>query len=122
MPSKKLLFVYGTLKRGCANHQFLTGQKFLGEARTVPGFRLYNLGGYPGLVALADDHDGVTGEVWSVDAPALVRLDALEGLGEGHYRRESIPLLAPFAEQGIEGYIYNLSIKGRRVIGNTWRE
>lgn len=122
MTSGKLLFVYGTLKRGCANHHFLAGQNFVGEARTAPGFRLYDLGGYPGLVARSDDHDGVAGEIWSVDPAALVRLDALEGLGEGHYRREPIPLAPPFADQGIEGYRYNFSVKGRREVGNTWRE
>jgi gamma-glutamylaminecyclotransferase len=122
MSSGKLLFVYGTLKRGCANHHFLDGQEFVGEARTAPGFRLYNLGGYPGLVARPDRPEGVEGEVWSVDAAALVRLDALEGLGQGHYRREVIPLAPPFADQGIEGYVYNLSVKGRREVGSTWRE
>ncbi len=122
MISKKMLFVYGTLKRSCANHHFLDGQEFVGEARTAPGFRLYDLGGYPGMVARPDDLDGVAGEVWSVDAAALVRLDALEGLGEGHYRRGIIPLAPPFADQGIEGYLYNLSVKGRREIGSTWRE
>ena len=34
---KTLLFVYGTLKRGCRNHANLVGQRFVGEARTVPG-------------------------------------------------------------------------------------
>jgi gamma-glutamylaminecyclotransferase len=121
MTAETLLFVYGTLKRGGANHHFLDGQRFVGEARTAPGFRLYDLGGYPGLVARPDDHDGVVGEIWSVDPAALVRLDALEGLGEGHYRRELIPLAPPFTDQGIEGYLYNLSVKGRREVGGTWR-
>jgi gamma-glutamylcyclotransferase (GGCT)/AIG2-like uncharacterized protein YtfP len=121
-PPRKLLFVYGTLKRGCANHHFLEGQEFIGEARTAPGFRLYALGGFPGMVANKADRDGVTGEIWAVDAEALVRLDALEGLAEGMYRRDPIPLLAPYADQGIEGYIYNRSVKHRRDLGGTWRE
>jgi len=83
----RLIFVYGTLKRGCRNHHFLAGQKFVGEARTAPGFRLYDLGGHPGMVAQSDDTEGVTGEIWEVDASALGRLDALEGLAEGMYRR-----------------------------------
>lgn len=119
---EKLLFVYGTLKRGCANHHFLTDQAFVGETRTAPGFRLYDLGGYPGLVAQPDDRDGVAGEVWSVGASALVRLDALEGLDEGLYRRELIPLVPPFADRGIEAYLYNLGVAGRRMLGSEWRE
>ena len=119
---KKLLFVYGTLKRGCSNHHFLTGQEFVGEARTAPGFRLYDLRGHPGLIAHANDRDGVIGEIWAVDDEALVRLDGLEGLAEGIYRREIIPLLPPFADRGIEGYLYNRSVVGRKDLGGMWEE
>jgi gamma-glutamylaminecyclotransferase len=122
MSTEKLVFVYGTLKRGCANHHFLSDQKFVGDARTAPGFRLYNLGGYPGMVAQSDDQDGVSGEVWSVDTAALVRLDGLEGLAGGVYRREVVPLLPPFADRGIEGYVYARSIAGRRDVGGVWKE
>ena len=122
MSPEKLVFVYGTLKRACANHHFLSGQKFIGEARTAPGFRLYALGGFPGMVAKPDDREGVAGEVWSVDADALVRLDALEGLAEGMYRREPVPLLPPFADRVIEGYVYARSIEGRREVGSEWKE
>lgn len=115
-----LVFVYGTLKRGGENHHFLTGQRFLGEARTVPGFRLYHLSGYPGMVPLATDRDGVTGEVWSVDAPCLAELDRLEGTDEGLYRREPIALLPPFANHQVEVYIYARSVAGRKDMGSTW--
>ena len=45
----------------------LAGQEFVGEARTVPGFRLFDLGGFPGLVPVKADRDGVAGEIWAVD-------------------------------------------------------
>lgn len=118
----RLIFVYGTLKRDCSNHHFLAGQTFVGLARTVPGFRLYSLGGFPGMVTKEDDRDGVTGEVWAVDADALVRLDALEGLDEGMYRREPVKLLAPFDVREVEGYVYARSVAGREDLGATWRE
>lgn len=89
-----LLFVYGTLKRGGANHGWMAGQRFLGEARSAPGFTLYSLGEYPGLVAEADDREGVIGELWLVDAPALARLDAFEGVPEGLYAREPARLVS----------------------------
>ena len=120
MSAENLIFVYGTLKRGCANHRYLAGQKFIGDARTAPGFRLYELGSYPGMIAQPDDHDGVTGEVWSVDAAALVRLDTLEGLAEGLYRREAIPLLPPFADRVIESYLYARSIAGSKDLEGVW--
>lgn len=115
-----LIFVYGTLKRGCSNHAFLAGQAFLGEARTVPGFRLFDLDGFPGMVPRADDRDGVSGEIWSVDPECLARLDILEGTAEGLYRRKPVPLLAPFAERSVESYLYLRGVDGRREVGSVW--
>jgi gamma-glutamylcyclotransferase (GGCT)/AIG2-like uncharacterized protein YtfP len=71
MSTEKLIFVYGTLKRACSNHHYLGDQEFVGAARTAPGFCLYALDGFPGMVAKPDDRDGVVGEIWSVDAAAF---------------------------------------------------
>jgi gamma-glutamylaminecyclotransferase len=119
-PTEKLIFVYGTLKRGGSNHRFLAKQTFVGEATTIPGFTLFELAGYPGLVAKPDARGGVVGEVWSVDRAALARLDALEGLAEGLYRREPIPLIAPFADRVVEGYVYARDVEGSRELGPKW--
>jgi gamma-glutamylcyclotransferase (GGCT)/AIG2-like uncharacterized protein YtfP len=116
------IFVYGSLKRGGNNHAFLHGQSFLGTARTAPGFRLFDLGDYPGMVAWPGDNTGVEGEVWAVDAACLLRLDELEGTAEGLYRRAAVPLLAPFAEQVVETYFYLHPIEGRRDAGSVWIE
>lgn len=117
-----LLFVYGTLKRGCSNHHHLAGQTFVGVARSAPGFRLVDLGGYPGLVTSAADRGGVVGEVWSVDPAALQRLDAFEGVHQGLYRREPLPLQTPFAEQRIDAYVPVLETRGIGEIGSEWTE
>lgn len=116
-----LLFVYGTLKRGGSNHHYLTGQKFLGAASTTPGFRLYDLGGFPGLVEVAEDKIGVIGEIYDVDAKALEQLDILEGLAEGMYRRVPANLKPPFADRGIETYLYARSIANRPEVGAIWQ-
>jgi gamma-glutamylaminecyclotransferase len=121
MPNTSL-FVYGTLKRGCSNHRFLAAQRFVGVARTVPGYRLYDLGGYPGITAQSNDHDGVIGEVWEVDAEALRTLDQFEGVHEGLYRREPIPLRPPFADQAIDAYVSILPVTGRPEVGSEWVE
>lgn len=115
------LFVYGTLKRGCKNHHLIAGQTFVGEARSAPGYRLYDLGDYPGMVVDADDTEGVTGEIWSVTPDALKRLDAFEGVGQGLYRREPVALIAPFAQTAAHTYLYNRD-PGARRIGPTWQE
>lgn len=116
------LFVYGTLKRGCSNHHHLAGQAFLGLARTRPGFRLFDLGGYPGILAHAADRDGVVGEVWSVDDDALRRLDEFEGVHEGLYRRAPIALQPPYSERAIDAYFPALSVAGRPEVGSEWTE
>jgi gamma-glutamylaminecyclotransferase len=118
----KLLFVYGTLKRGCSNHSFLAGQNFVGSASTAPGFALYGLDGYPGMVAGAADAPGVSGEVWSVDDACLARLDELEGTAEGIYRREAVALGAPFADRNVEAYLYLLGVGGHTRLGNSCSE
>jgi gamma-glutamylcyclotransferase (GGCT)/AIG2-like uncharacterized protein YtfP len=118
----KNIFVYGTLKRGLSNHHFLAGQTYLGDARTAPGYALYELSGYPGMVPEAGNCEGVTGELWSVDDVCLAHLDELEGTEQGLYRREAVPLIAPFAGQRVEAYLYNESLVGRRLVGSTWTE
>lgn len=110
---RRLLFVYGTLKRDGSNHSFLAEQSFCGEARTVPGFKLVNLGEYPGMVVDPSDTRGVAGEVWSVDPECVANLDELEGLAEGLYRRERINLQPPFDQSAVETYIYALDTIGR---------
>lgn len=115
------LFVYGTLKRGCKNHHHLTFQRFLGEARTCPGYQLYDLGDYPGLVADSTATAGVSGELWAVDATTLARLDEFEGVPEGLYRRVRVELLAPFTQIEADTYFY-VRDPGQRPVGPTWSE
>ncbi len=117
-----LVFVYGTLKRGGSNHHLLAGQPFLGEARTTPGYLLYEIEDYPGMVQQDDELEGVRGEVWAVDDACLAQLDLLEGTNEGIYRREAVRLEGTFAERKVEAYIYLRSIKDRRKVGPEWRQ
>ena len=114
------LFLYGTLKRGGSNHLFLAGQRFLGLARTVPGFTLYSLGDYPGMVRAPGDTAGVTGELWEVDDGCLAELDRLEGLDEGLYERIDV-LLAPNPLAGsAQTYLYLHPHHGLAPVGPEW--
>jgi gamma-glutamylcyclotransferase (GGCT)/AIG2-like uncharacterized protein YtfP len=87
------LFVYGSLKRGGRHHDELqaAGATFLGEAETVPGYRLEALNAteseteneYLALVstgptAAAPAHV-VSGELFEVPESQLPALDAFEG-------------------------------------------
>ena len=114
------VFVYGTLKRGGSNHAFLAGQRYLGDARTVPGFTLYSLGDYPGMVRAPGDTAGVTGELWVVDDACLVELDRLEGLDEGLYERIDVVLAPnPFASSA-QTYLYARPPDGLSPLGDHW--
>lgn len=115
--SKHLIFVYGTLKRGWGNNVIIRDQRFLGEAFTlVPNFRMYSLGGYPGVVA--GDRQ-IKGEVWEVDDNAFNRCDRLEGNPE-FYKREKVEVLVVVGDETIYMeawiYIYQGSIEGRQPI------
>lgn len=114
------VFVYGTLKRGGENHRFLAGQTFLGPARTGPGWQLYQLDGYPGLVAAPATSAPVIGEVWEVDGLCLRRLDALEGINEGLYTRETIALAPPFADSPVWTYLYARDVTGHAPAPPDW--
>lgn len=114
------LFIYGTLKRGGSNHLFLSGQQFLGVARTVPGFMLYSLGDYPGMVRAPGDIAGVTGELWAVDDACLAELDHLEGLDEGLYERIDVRLTPNHLAASAQTYLYLHPPHGLAAIGSEW--
>jgi gamma-glutamylcyclotransferase (GGCT)/AIG2-like uncharacterized protein YtfP len=76
------LFVYGTLMRDGCRHAVLSGQQFLGTARTQPLYVLLDLGAYPGLVTAACDGVAVEGELYEVSAALIPLLDEIEGAPE----------------------------------------
>jgi gamma-glutamylcyclotransferase (GGCT)/AIG2-like uncharacterized protein YtfP/lysophospholipase L1-like esterase len=111
------IFLYGTLKRsGCRSH-VMRGQRFVGEARTVAKYRMYNTGSYPALV---EDEDGleVDGEVWEVDDECLRVLDAIEAVPDLYERRPVS--LTDSGMDGVETYIYRRSVDGLPDCGSRW--
>lgn len=93
------VFVYGTLLPGEGNHELLRGARRVGPARTLPRYRLHDLGAYPALVA--GGATAVVGEVWEVDDVTLAALDRLEDHPD-YYRREPVAL---DGEAPAEGYL-----------------
>lgn len=114
------IFVYGTLKRGLSNHSYLAGQKFVSDARTQPLYRLYDLGGYPGMVPAPNDGLSIEGEIWEIDDACLSNLDKLEDIEGGEYERTIVALTAPFEHEQIEGYVYLRDVGARRDAGSSW--
>lgn len=83
------IFVYGTLLRGQPAHHRLRHARFLGEARTAPGYHLVRVDWYPGL--MAGGERSIRGELYAVDAGTLSDLDAYEDHPQG-FTREAIRL------------------------------
>jgi gamma-glutamylcyclotransferase (GGCT)/AIG2-like uncharacterized protein YtfP len=94
-----LVFVYGTLKRGQANHHWLMGAEALGRTR-LQGMAMHNVGPYPMAVpmpapateAASDPPPLLHGELYRVDAAGLARLDLLEDV-PNEYQRLRRPLV-----------------------------
>ncbi|MBX2986816.1 MAG: gamma-glutamylcyclotransferase [Bdellovibrionaceae bacterium] len=88
MPNyQRLLFVYGSLKRGHSNHDRMTryGGVFLGSVETVEGYELRFLHrGMAGVATMTRAHSGtVIGELYRV--PDIRPLNVFEG--HPHYYR-----------------------------------
>jgi gamma-glutamylcyclotransferase (GGCT)/AIG2-like uncharacterized protein YtfP len=86
--SSILVGVYGTLKKGHANHQAFLGDSPLIRAGAVRvPYRLFGNEEYPMLVPSGDWRPVVV-EAYRVDAATVSRLDSFEG--QFGYRREDV--------------------------------
>lgn len=87
--NKHLVFVYGTLRRGCARAMSVRfpDSRFIADAE-VSG-SLYDLGAYPGLI-LDESNSVVIGEVYEVDDELLNELDDFEA--SSNYRRKQVEI------------------------------
>lgn len=100
---KTILFFYGSLRRGGTNHFRVADQAFLGEAFTVPKYRLIELGHYKGMIR--DDATGIAipGELWEVDELSLAMLDEFEG---PDYPRRPVEIEG---HEGVQSYLWRES-------------
>lgn len=117
--STHLIFVYGSLKRGFRLHHLLNGQIFCGAASTLPNFRLFDVGSYPGLIEAAPGVS-ILGELFDVTSECLQRLDNAEGVAEGLYARRPIVLLPPWHQQFVEAWYYLPTVAGLKDCGFEW--
>ncbi len=78
----KVLFVNGTLMRGLALNGNLEGAAFLGEARTVPEYRLYSIGDvHPGMYRVGEGGISVPGEIYEMSDEIWAKVEAGEPPG-----------------------------------------
>jgi gamma-glutamylcyclotransferase (GGCT)/AIG2-like uncharacterized protein YtfP len=100
------LFVNGTLMRGLALHANLDGAEFLGEARTLPRYRLYSIDDvHPGMFEVEAGGVSVAGEIYRVPEPVWARIEAGEppGLYRGPVRLMSRRLMN---RRDVDGILY----------------
>ncbi|UTW50426.1 gamma-glutamylcyclotransferase [bacterium SCSIO 12827] len=78
----KVLFVNGTLMRGLALNGNLEGAAFLGEARTVPEYRLYSIDDvHPGMYRVGEGGISVPGEIYEMSDEIWAKVEAGEPPG-----------------------------------------
>lgn len=125
--ASRLLFVYGTLRRGAGHpmhHLLAQYARWMGTA-TFPG-KLVDLGEYPGAVASANPAHLVRGEVYGVlNAGTLFpQLDAYEEFwpqnpgGSLYQRQEKTVLLASGEPVTAWMYLYNRPVKGLPLVAS----
>lgn len=83
---RQLLFVYGSLMRGMANHHQLAGCPCQGGAQ-LQGLALFDLGPFPMAIASGDPAHTLHGELYAVEAGQLAALDRFEGVPRLYERR-----------------------------------
>lgn len=77
MPTN-IIAVYGTLRAGLNNHSLISKCKRIGHG-WLTGFRMYNLGDYPGAIRTHDESGRMRVEWYDVSDGQLAELDKLEG-------------------------------------------
>jgi len=98
---RKRVFVYGTLRRGHANHAFIKNGRYMGTAETKEKYALY-VDRLPYLVKEPVSH--IIGELYEVDDETLRQIDWLEG-HPTFYRRDLCEVIAQDGTQA-SAYIY----------------
>jgi gamma-glutamylcyclotransferase (GGCT)/AIG2-like uncharacterized protein YtfP len=119
--TKRLVSVYGSLRKGMGNDHYLTHAKFLGTFTTEPEYSLYSLGGYPGLKQ--EGTTPVVMEVYEVDALEASRIDGLEGYSQDRPATfyDKIKINTPYGEAST--YVYVDEIPASQLVeSGDWKE
>lgn len=113
------IFVYGTLLKGQSNHRsFLKDENFIGTG-TVEGYDMYDLGCFPGIVKGTGK---VCGEVYSLTADELKRIDRLEGEGSLYKKVKTTVRMADASEVKAFVYVYLHDVEGYTLLHGRYGE
>lgn len=117
------IFVYGTLLTGFGNWSVFLAPKE-GIPAKVTGFKMFSLGGFPGLMEDETSNYPIIGETFIVSKSQLARCDGLEGCTYGsqdkswYYRKEVE------TDQGELAWVYYFSEQpnDNEVTSGDWRD
>ena len=112
----KLMFFYGSLKRGYENNHRLAGQDFVADAVTPSKYRIVSIDGWGGLIEDIPNGLAVIGELWRVGDKCLHEIDDFE-TGEGLWRR--LPVEVDGFE-GAESYFWTGEVTADAVSSDRW--
>ena len=108
--AKEKVFIYGTLKRGHANHHYVWGRiGYLGRCRTRTPYPLVVGGKWFSPFLLEEPGEGhcVTGDLFEADAEAMEMMDRLEGVGRPKgYLRDRIFVEMLDTGEEVEAWAY----------------
>ena len=101
--SQQLIFVYGTLRRGGRlGHVLGKDQLYFDDPIRVEGLQMRAVSkSFPAVRQTGRTEDVVTGELYSVSGTMIRRLDQIEDVGGGMYRRVQIDV-----GEGLEAWVY----------------
>ena len=112
--TKHYVFTYGTLLKGERNHHLISDDDYLCSG-SVRGFKMFNLGTYPGIEYGEGE---VLGELYIVDDETLKRLDYLEEEGS-LYLRKITKVYTKDNEYEAFVYVYNHKVNNPNYLKNT---
>lgn len=121
MKTKKLIAVYGSLRKNLHNHYYIENAKYLGEFKTEPLFSLYNLGSFPGLKE--NGNTSITMEIYEVNEQESKNVDSLEGYSKNIPATfyDKIDIETPYGIASTYIYVNNIS-EDRLVESGDWKE
>jgi len=99
-----IVAVYGTLREGLNNHTLIAGCKRIGLG-WLTGFRMYNLGDFPGIIPTHDESGRIRVEWYDVSDEILEELDRLEGFNQESIKTSLFIRKRVFSPYG-RGWIY----------------
>ena len=114
------VFIYGTLKKDCANARFNLGTQLTGHYSTLCPYPLYRVGQryMPWLMNQPGQGQQVVGEVFQVTQPQLALMDQLERISHADgYQRMAIKIKAQVSSRIFTAWAY---LKPRQQLKQQW--